>query len=76
VAQEAADNPDIARNPWDAGGSAKTAAAGRKEEVRRVMPEPPTPDLSTPTAPSVGTNALARRGSEADEGEIVDIDLS
>jgi hypothetical protein len=44
-------------------------------EVKRVMPEPPTPDLSNSTD-GKGITGRGRRESDVDVGDIVEVDLS
>jgi hypothetical protein len=51
-----------------------TGRAGASKEVKRVMPEPPTPDLANPAGGN--TMGRGRSDSDADVGETVEIDLS
>lgn len=55
-------------------GTSATSGGGGGEGVKRVMPEPPTPDMANGGADDV--RGRGRRESDADVGDIVEVDLS
>ncbi|PVF96533.1 hypothetical protein CPB86DRAFT_502542 [Serendipita vermifera] len=62
----------IVHEAKDSVASMKGVAA--KGEVKRVMPEPPTPDLTNPAGGSI--MGRGRSDSDVDIGETVEVDLS